>query len=51
MKTHQIDDESLIVDPQLEALYTKILEQIGEGPGTRGAYQNTPSCGKSAPIF
>ena len=36
MKTHQIDDESLIVDPQLEALYTKILEQIGEDPEREG---------------
>lgn len=36
MKTHQIDDESLTVDPQLEALYTKILEQIGEDPEREG---------------
>ena len=39
MKVHQaelIDDESTAVDPQLEALYTKILEQIGEEPGREG---------------
>ena len=36
MKTHQIDDESITVDPQLEALYTKILEQIGEDPEREG---------------
>ena len=39
MKVHQaelINDESTAVDPQLEALYTKILEQIGEEPGREG---------------
>ena len=39
MKVHQaelIDDESTAVDPQLEALYTKILEQIGEDPEREG---------------
>ena len=39
MKVHQaelIDDESTAVDPQLEALYTKILEQIGEEPEREG---------------
>jgi GTP cyclohydrolase I len=39
MKVHHaelIDDESITADPQLEALYTKILEQIGEEPGREG---------------
>ena len=36
MKNHQIDDDSLTVDPQFEALYTKILEQIGEDPEREG---------------
>lgn len=39
MKVHHaelIDDESITADPQLEALYTKILEQIGEDPEREG---------------